>query len=60
LTTTKKVGGEIQTRQTCGFDERKQALKLQEQLKSENPLEYERRQAFEFMTELGKIMSGGM
>ena len=60
LTTTKKVGGEIQTRQTGGFDERKQTLKLQEQLKSENPLEYERRQAFEFMTELGKIMSGGM
>jgi hypothetical protein len=60
LTTTKKVGGEIQTRQTGGFDEQEQALRLQKQLQSENPLEYERRQAFEFMTELGKIMSGGM
>lgn len=60
LTTTKKVGGEIQTRQTGGFDEQEQTLRLQKQLQSENPLEYERRQAFEFMTELGKIMSGGM
>jgi hypothetical protein len=60
VTTTSVVGGEIQTRRKGGFDERQQALKLQEELKTQNPLEYERRQAFEFMTELGKIMSGGM
>ncbi len=60
VTTQKVVGGEIQTRRKGGFDERQQALKLQEELKTQNPLEYERRQAFEFMTELGKIMSGGM
>jgi len=60
LTTQKKVGGEIQTRTTGGFDQEQQQLKLQEQLKSENPLEYERRQAFGFLNQLQKIMSGGM
>lgn len=60
LTTTKKVGGEIQTRQTGGFDEQEQSLRLQEQLKKENPLEYERRQAFSFIDELQKTMQGGM
>lgn len=60
LTTERKVGGEIQSRTTGGFDQQEQQLKLQEQLKTENPLEYERRQAFGFMDELQKIMSGGM
>ena len=60
LTTERKVGGEIQSRTTGGFDQQEQQLKLQEKLKTENPLEYERRQAFGFMDELQKIMSGGM
>ena len=60
LTTQKKVGGEIQSRTTGGFDQQEQQLKLRERLKTENPLEYERRQAFGFMDELQKIMSGGM
>lgn len=60
LTTTKRVDGEIQTRQTGGFDEQEQGLKLQKQLKEENPLEYERRQAFSFIDELQKTMQGGM
>lgn len=60
LTTQKKVGGEIQTRTTGGFDQQEQQLKLQERLKTENPLEYERRQGFDFMGQLQKILSGGM
>jgi len=60
LTTERRVGGEIQSRTTGGFDQQEQQLKLQEKLKAENPLEYERRQAFGFMDELQKIMSGGM
>lgn len=60
LTTQKKVGGEIQTRTTGGFDQQEQQLKLQEKLKTENPLEYERRQGFDFMGQLQKILSGGM
>lgn len=60
LTTTRRVGGEIQTRQTGGFDEQEQALRLQGQVKEENPLEYERRQAFSFMDKLQEIMRGGM
>jgi hypothetical protein len=60
LSTRKVVGGEVQYRTTGGFDEKEQALKLQSKLKEENPLEYERRQAFGFMDELNRIMSGGM
>ncbi len=60
LTTQKKVGGEIQTRTTGGFDQQEQQLKLQKRLKTENPLEYERRQGFDFMGQLQKILSGGM
>ena len=60
VTTTTVEGGELVTRRKGGFDEQKQSLKLQEQLKQENPLEYERRQAFDFMDELQKIMSGGI
>lgn len=60
LSTRKVVNGEVQYRTTGGFDEQEQALKLQQKLKEENPLEYERRQAFEFMDELQRIMSGGM
>lgn len=60
LTTERRVGGEIQSRTTGGFDQQEQQLKLQERLQTENPLEYERRQAFGFMDELQKIMSGGM
>lgn len=60
LTTTEVVDGEIQTRTTGGFDEREQALRLQKRLQEENPLEYERRQAFDFMGQLQRIMSGGM
>lgn len=60
VTTTAKEGGEIVTRRKGGFNESEQALKLQEQLRQENPLEAERRQAFGFMDELQKIMSGGI
>jgi len=60
LTTQKKVGGEIQTRTTGGFDQQREGLELQEKLKTENPLEYERRQAFGFMDELQKVLGGGM
>ena len=60
LTTQKKVGGEIQSRTTGGFDQQEQQLKLEGKLKTENPLEYERRQAFDFMGQLQKILSGGM
>jgi hypothetical protein len=60
LTTREKVGGEIQTRTTGGFDQQREGLELQEKLKAENPLEYERRQAFGFMDELQKVLGGGM
>jgi hypothetical protein len=60
LTTREKVGGEIQTRTTGGFDQQREGLELQEKLKTENPLEYERRQAFGFMDELQKVLGGGM
>lgn len=60
LTTRKVVGGEVQYRTKGGFDQERESLKLEEQLKQENPLEYERRQAFGFMDELTKILGGGM
>lgn len=61
IVSTKTVtGGEVQYRTKGGFSEQEQALKLKEKLKKENPLEYERRQAFDFMDQLQKIMSGGM
>lgn len=60
VSTKKVVGGEIQYRTKGGFDKEQQALRLQEELKTQNPLEYERRQAFEFMDVLQKTMSGGM
>jgi hypothetical protein len=60
LTTQKKVGGEMQTRTTGGFDQQREALKLRGGIEEENPLEFERRQAFDFMGELQKIMQGGM
>ncbi len=60
LSESKIVGGEIQQRTTGGFDEQEQALKLREKLKTENPLEFERRQAFGFMDELTKILGGGL
>lgn len=60
LTTTRRVGGEIQTRQTGGLNEEQEALRLRREIKEENPLEAERRQAFSFMDQLQKIMSGGM
>lgn len=60
LTSKKVVGGEVQYRTTGGFNQEREELKLQEQLRQENPMEYERRQAFGFMDELQKIMAGGM
>jgi hypothetical protein len=60
LSTRKVVGGEVQYRTKGGFNQEREALKLEEQLKQENPLEYERRQAFGFMDELSKILGGGM
>ena len=60
LSESKIVGGEIQQRTTGGFDKQEQALKLRERLKTENPLEFERRQAFGFMDELTKILGGGL
>jgi len=60
VTTTQVVDGEIQTRTKGGFSQEQQALRLQKELKEQNPFEYERRQAFGFMDELQKILSGGM
>jgi hypothetical protein len=60
VSTRKVVGGEVQYRQEGGFNQEQQALRLQEELKRDNPLEYERRQAFDFMDELTKVLSGGM
>lgn len=60
LSTRKVVGGEVQYKQTGGFSEQKQGAELEAQLKQENPLEYQRRQAFEFMGQLQKVMTGGM
>ncbi len=61
IVSTKTVaGGEVQFRQKGGFNEEQQALRLQEELKRDNPLEYQRRQAFDFMDELTKVLSGGM
>jgi hypothetical protein len=60
VSTKKVVGGEVQYRTKGGFDKEQQALRLQEELKTQNPLEYERRQGFGFMDELTKILSGGM
>jgi len=59
LQTTTQVGNTTIRRTSGGFQQQEQALALQEQLKEENPLEYERRQAFGFMGELQKILSGG-
>ena len=59
LTTKKVTGGEVQYRTTGGFNEEQQGLMLQEKLKTENPLEYQRRQAFSFMDQLSNILGGG-
>ena len=61
IVSTKTIkGGEVQFKTKGGFNEKQQALKLQEELKQQNPLEYERRQAFGFMDELTKILGGGL
>jgi hypothetical protein len=41
-------------------DDAAKIAKIEADIKKNNPLEYQRRKAFEFSTELNKVMSGGM
>jgi len=66
VTTTKKVKNpktgvlENVSTTTRGFNQDTAQAKLEADLKKNNPLEYQRRKAFEFSAEFNKIMSGGM
>ena len=66
VTTTKKVKNpktgvlENVSTTTRGFNEDAAQAKIEADLKKNNPLEYQRRKAFEFANETTKIMSGGM
>ena len=65
VTTTKKVKNakgilENVSTTTRGFNQDAAQAKLEADLKKNNPLEYQRRKAFEFSAEFNKIMSGGM
>jgi hypothetical protein len=66
VTTTKKVKNpktgvlENVSTTTRGFSQDAAQAKIEADLKKNNPLEYQRRKAFEFSTELNKVMSGGM
>ena len=66
LTTTKKVKNpttgilENVSTTTRGFNQDTAQAKIEADIKKNNPLEYQRRKAFEFSTELNKVMSGGM
>ena len=65
VTTTKKVRNkkgvlENVSTTTRGFNQDAAQAKLEAELKKNNPLEYQRRKAFEFSDEFNKIMSGGM
>lgn len=66
VTTTKKVKNpktgvlENVSTTTRGFNQDAAQAKIEAEIKKNNPLEYQRRKAFEFSTELNKVMSGGM
>ena len=65
VTTTKKVKNkkgvlENVSTTTRGFQEDTAQAKLEAEIKKNNPLEYQRRKAFEFSEEMKKILSGGM
>lgn len=66
VTTTKKVKNpktgvlENVSTTTRGFNQDAAQAKIEADLKKNNPLEYQRRKAFEFSSELNKVMSGGM
>ena len=65
VTTTKKVKNkkgvlENVSTTTRGFQEDTAQAKLEAEIKKNNPLEYQRRKAFEFAAEFSKVMSGGM
>lgn len=66
VTTTKKVKNpktgvlENVSTTTRGFNQDAAQAKIEADLKKNNPLEYQRRKAFEFSAELNKVMSGGM
>lgn len=48
------------TTSTQGFTQSKAAAQIEAKLKESNPLEYQRRKAFEFSDEMNKVLSGGM
>lgn len=65
VTVTKKVKNdkgilENVSTTTTGFKESAAQAKIEADIKKKNPLEYQRRKAFEFAAEFSKIMSGGM
>ena len=66
VTTTKKVKNpktgvlENVSTTTRGFNQDAAQAKIEAEIKKNNPLEYQRRKAFEFANEATKIMSGGM
>lgn len=65
VTTTKKVKNakgilENVSTTTRGFQQNTAQAKIEADIKKKNPLEWQRRQAFEFADEATKIMSGGM
>ena len=65
VTTTKKVKNakgilENVSTTTRGFNQDTAQAKIEAEIKKKNPLEYQRRKAFQFADEATKIMSGGM
>ena len=65
VTVTKKVKNdkgilENVSTTTTGFKESAAKAKIEAEIKKNNPLEYQRRKAFQFADEATKIMSGGM
>ena len=66
VTTTKKVKNpktgvlENVSTTTRGFNQDAAQAKIEADIKKNNPLEYQRRKAFQFADEATKIMSGGM
>jgi hypothetical protein len=65
VTTTKKVKNakgilENVSTTTRGFNQDAAQAKIEAEIKKNNPLEYQRRKAFEFADEFSKVMSGGM
>ena len=65
VTVTKKVKNdkgilENVSTTTTGFKESAAKAKIEAEIKKNNPLEYQRRKAFEFADEFSRVMSGGM